>query len=345
MPRDPLEELRRELEEARETLRTIRAGGFDALVIDVGRGEEVFALGGTGRPYRLLVEARAEGGVSYFRAVALDFDGTLADGLVAPATLAALTEARARGIRVIFVTGRIMSELRAVFPQFDDHVDAVVAENGALLVTHGGVRLLAAPIGRAVSAALSGRGVAHRSGQVLVAGAAADEPAVLEVVREVGLDWQLARNRGELMVLPAGVTKGSGLREALGDLGLSPHNTIGVGDAETDHSVLDACEVGVGVANAVDAIRAHADMMLALPDGQGVADLLLGPLLAWACPSPSPPLAGHAGHRRPRRAGNAARLAAQHRRLWRHRAGQVLPGRAVLRTADPPRLLPGRVRP
>jgi hydroxymethylpyrimidine pyrophosphatase-like HAD family hydrolase len=275
-----MKELRLELGEARETLDTIRAGGFDALVIDAGRGEEVFALGGTGRPDQLLVGARADGGAGYFRTVALDFDGTLAEGQVAPATLAALTEARARGVRVILVTGRIMSELRAVFPEVDDHIDAVVAENGALLVTHGGVRLLAAPIGRAVSAALTGRGVAHRSGQVLIAGAAADEPAVLEVVRELGLDCRLVRNRGELMVLPAGVTKGTGLLEALGELGLSPHNAIGVGDGENDHSLLDACEVGVAVANAVDALRAHADMSMSLPDGQGVADLLLGPLVA-----------------------------------------------------------------
>ena len=340
-----MRELRLELDEARETLHAIRAGGFDALVIDAGRGEEVFALGGTGRPDRLLVGAMADGGAGYFRAVALDFDGTLADGQVAPATLAALTEARARGIRVILVTGRIMSELRAVFPEVDEHIDAVVAENGALLVTHGGVRLLAAPVGRAVSAALTGRGVAHRSGQVLIAGAAADEPAALEVVRELGLDCQLIRNRGELMILPAGVTKGTGLLEALGELGLSPHNTIGVGDAENDHSLLDACEVGVAVANAVDALRAHADMMLALPDGEGVADLLAGTAAGRPGAPPSPPLAGHAGHRRRRRAGNAARLAAQHRRLRRHREGQVLPGRADLRTADPPRLLPGRLRP
>ena len=275
-----MRELRLELDEARETLHTIRAGGFDALVIDAGRGEEVFALGGTGRPDRLLVGGIAEGGAGYFRAVALDYDGTLADGQVAPATLAALSQARARGIRVILVTGRIMSELRAVFPEVDEHMDAVVAENGSLLVTHGGVRLLAAPIGRAVSAALTGRGVAHRRGQVLIAGAAADEPAALEVVRELGLDCQLIRNRGELMILPAGVTKGTGLLEALRELGLSPHNTIGVGDAENDHSLLDACEVGVAVANAVDALRAHADMVLARPDGEGVAELIAGPLLA-----------------------------------------------------------------
>jgi hydroxymethylpyrimidine pyrophosphatase-like HAD family hydrolase len=279
-PGDPLEELRRELDEARETLSTIRAGGFDALVIDTGSGEEVFGLSSAGRPYRLLVEGMAEGARGYFRAVASDFDGTLAEGPVAPDTLAALAEARARGIRIILVTGRIMSELRAVFPEVEDHVDAVVAENGALVVTPVGVRLLAAPIGRAVSAALTARGVAHRNGQVLVAGAAADEPAASEVIRELGLDCQLVRNRGELMILPAGVTKGGGLLEALGDLGLSHHNTIGVGDAENDHNLLDVCEVGVAVANAVGAIRGRADMVLALPDGQGVADLLRGPLLA-----------------------------------------------------------------
>jgi hydroxymethylpyrimidine pyrophosphatase-like HAD family hydrolase len=217
---------------------------------------------------------------AYFRVVAIDFDGTLADGAIEPDTLAALAEVRAGQIQVVLVTGRIMTELRAVFPGVDDHVDAVVAEDGAVLVTRGDVRYLAAPVGDAVSDGLSARGIAHRRGLVLVACAAADEQAVWQVIRELGLDCQLVRNRGELMILPAGVTKGTGLLEALGDLGLSPHNAIGVGDAENDHSLLDACEIGVAVANAVDAIRARADAVLALPDGQGVAALLRGPLLA-----------------------------------------------------------------
>lgn len=216
----------------------------------------------------------------YFRAVAVDFDGTLADGSVTPDALIALDEARSRGIRVILVTGRIMEELRAVFPEVDDHVDVIVAENGALVVGPIGVRQLAATVDRAVSEALTTRGVAHRDGQVLVACAASDEPAAMDVIREFGLECQLVRNRDELMIVPAGVTKGSGLLEALGDLGLSHHNTLGVGDAENDHSLLDVCEIGVAVANAVDAIRAHADVVLALPNGQGVADLLRGPLLA-----------------------------------------------------------------
>ena len=51
------------------------------------------------------------------------------------------------------------------------------------------------------------------------------------------------------MILPAWVTKGAGMTEALADMGLSRHNAIGVGDAENDHSLLDACEVGAAVAS------------------------------------------------------------------------------------------------
>jgi hydroxymethylpyrimidine pyrophosphatase-like HAD family hydrolase len=255
---------------------------------------------------------------AYFRAVAIDYDGTLADGRVKPDTLAALAEARARQIRVIVVTGRIMSELQAVFPDAWEHVDAIVAENGAVLATQASVRLLAAPVGRSVSARLDARGVAHRSGQVLVACAAADEPAASEVIRELGLDCRLVRNRGELMILPAGVTKGAGLTEALAEMGLSRHNAVGVGDAENDYSLLDACEIGVAVANAVDAIRVHADVVLSSPDGQGVAELLRGPLLAARLRA-SPPVAACSGNGRPRPAGAAASLAAQPRYLRRHR--------------------------
>jgi hydroxymethylpyrimidine pyrophosphatase-like HAD family hydrolase len=101
---------------------------------------------------------------AYFRAVAIDYDGTLADGRVKPGTFAVLAEARARQIRVIVVTGRILRELQTVFPDAWDHVDAIVAENGAVLATPVGVRLLADPVSCAVSGGLAARGVAHRRG-------------------------------------------------------------------------------------------------------------------------------------------------------------------------------------
>jgi len=219
--------------------------------------------------------------VAYFRAVALDFDGTLAsDGQVSPDALAALDDARARGIRVVLVTGRILDELREAFPSVDVHVDAIVAENGAVLSHDGMMRLLAAPIDLAVGAALTTEGIAWRAGRVLIACSASAETVALGAIDALGLDCQLVRNRSELMILPAGVTKGTGLVEVLGDLGLSVHNTIGVGDAENDHTLLSACELGIAVADAVEALRRHADVILDQPDGAGVASLLRGGLLA-----------------------------------------------------------------
>jgi hypothetical protein len=78
------------------------------------------------------------------------------------------------------------------------------------------------------------------------------------------------------------VTKGSGLVEALAELGVSPHDTIAVGDAENDHSLIDAVEVGVAVANAVPSLAHHADLVLDRADGGGVAQLLDGDIVGGA---------------------------------------------------------------
>ncbi len=55
---------------------------------------------------------------------------------------------------------------------------------------------------------------------------------------------------------------------------------MAVGDAENDLSLLQTCELGVAVANAVDSLRAHADVTLSGADGVGVTELLRGDLLA-----------------------------------------------------------------
>jgi hypothetical protein len=81
------------------------------------------------------------------------------------------------------------------------------------------------------------------------------------------------------MVLPPGVSKGTGLLEALADLGISRHSTVAVGDAENDHSLVESCELGVAVANAVPALQDHADVVLGERAGAGVIELLGGPLV------------------------------------------------------------------
>ena len=66
-----LEDLQRRLEEAEETLRAIRSGEVDALVVAGADGQRVFTLQGAEHPYRTLIESMEQGAVS------LGADGTV----------------------------------------------------------------------------------------------------------------------------------------------------------------------------------------------------------------------------------------------------------------------------
>src|ERR1043165_8862640 len=57
-------ELRRRLEEAEETLRAIREGEVDALVMNGPDGEVVYTLASADYPYRLIIDEMNEGAVS-----------------------------------------------------------------------------------------------------------------------------------------------------------------------------------------------------------------------------------------------------------------------------------------
>ena len=59
-----ISELERRLEEAEETLRAIRQGEVDALVIDDPKGEVIYTLASADYPYRLMIDEMNEGAVS-----------------------------------------------------------------------------------------------------------------------------------------------------------------------------------------------------------------------------------------------------------------------------------------
>jgi hypothetical protein len=216
----------------------------------------------------------------WFQVLACDYDRTLAtDGRVAAETMAALRSLRAQGRRVVLVTGRAFDDLRAVCPQLD-FFDLVVAENGAVLYDPraGEVEDLVERPPPAFVAGLERRGVPVASGRVIVATVTPHETAVLDEIRTLGLELEIIFNREAVMVLPAGVSKASGLRAALRRLGVSRHNVVAVGDAENDHAFLACAGFGVAVANAVPALAAHADWVTAGANGAGVRELVTGPL-------------------------------------------------------------------
>jgi hydroxymethylpyrimidine pyrophosphatase-like HAD family hydrolase len=226
--------------------------------------------------------------MAFFKVVAVDLDGTLTSGgQVSAQAVDAIDQVRRNGLVVVVVTGRIGAELEVEFPQIAGRVDALLLENGAVAVIDGTTRALSEPADRALDDALADRGVPYRRGEVLVAVDGEHAATVVEVIGQLGLDCQIIRNRAALMVLPAGVTKGTGLGAVLAEMNLSPHNTVAVGDAENDLSLLGMAEIGAAVADAVPSLRQHADLVLDQPDGAGVAELLTGPYLSGArrwCP-------------------------------------------------------------
>jgi hydroxymethylpyrimidine pyrophosphatase-like HAD family hydrolase len=202
------------------------------------------------------------------RALALDYDGTLAeDGVLHPHARAAIEEARRRGLVVVLVTGRILADLRQHLGDLE-LFDAVVAENGAVVAYPHAERTShsSAHCPAGLVELLRARGVETRVGECVVETAASACQAVLQAVRELELPLALHFNRGRLMVLPLAISKATGLQLALRTMRLSPHNAIGVGDAENDHELLAVCEIGAAVAWGSRALQEAADCVI---EGRG----------------------------------------------------------------------------
>ncbi len=196
-----------------------------------------------------------------FSVLALDYDGTLAEhGRLDPDVRSAIGEARARGIAVIVVTGRILEDLREVSGDLS-WADAYVCENGAVIALPGGdPRMLCPAVSPQLQRAIESAGVTCTAGRCIIEADAADAPRILSIVRALELPLALHFNRNRLMVLPHGVCKSSGLREVLRFFRLSGHNALAIGDAENDHDLLQACEVGAAVAWGSPALLRAADL-------------------------------------------------------------------------------------
>jgi HAD superfamily hydrolase (TIGR01484 family) len=210
-------------------------------------------------------------------ALACDYDETLASaGKIGSQALNALLRFKARGGKVILVTGRELDDLRKVCPRFD-LFDFIVAENGAVLFrpATAHTRTLAAPPPDSFVQALRQQGVKPLSvGLAIVATTREHFVVARETIARMELDLDLIFNRSSLMMLPPGVNKGTGLRLALDALQLSPQNVAGVGDAENDDAFLAICGYYVAVANAIPMIQEAADLVTDRDHGAGVAEVI-----------------------------------------------------------------------
>lgn len=206
-----------------------------------------------------------------------DYDGTLATGgTVSDATADAIRRLRKSGRHAILATGRRLDDFLSICP-FVDLFSYVVAENGALAYEPRTreTTLLAEPLpDRFINAVQDEKIAPLEIGSVILATRVPNQERMLGIIQELGLELKITFNRTAVMILPTGINKASGTKYALRKLGLSPHEIVGVGDSENDHSLLQLAECPVAVANALDAIKEVAAFVTKSPAGEGVVELI-----------------------------------------------------------------------
>jgi hydroxymethylpyrimidine pyrophosphatase-like HAD family hydrolase len=213
----------------------------------------------------------------HFLAIASDYDGTLADdGNITAATWGAVERLQASGRKLILVTGRPFHSLLHVLPRLEEF-DGIVAENGAVLycpVKRKTVQLSAKLPGSLVEQLQLRKVEPLWIGEVILATRTENAEEVFEAVRHLDFGIGLVTNNNTIMMLPAGVSKATGLAAALAELGIPAQRVVSIGDGENDRVLFEFTGCSVAVANASTIVKKTADLVTEATAGGGFIELV-----------------------------------------------------------------------
>ncbi|MEM3852203.1 MAG: HAD hydrolase family protein [Methanomassiliicoccales archaeon] len=203
-------------------------------------------------------------------AVATDYDRTLTtpDLVLRPETVETVRRARSRGLKVIIVSGRKIDFLQRTSAYFGG-LDALVGENGGVVQTASGMKLLSRETGERIAHLLQSKNVPFEKGMVI----SYVDGEYVEAAREAIKGYPFAKlimNVGAGMVVPSDVGKEVGLRAALAELGVDESRTVVAGDGENDVSLFDIKGLKVALSNSVQTLKEKADIRMELEGGRGL---------------------------------------------------------------------------
>jgi hypothetical protein len=213
----------------------------------------------------------------HLTALATDGDGTLLeDGKMSDRTATAIGRARTAGVSILLVTGETKDELEK-FPR-PELIDFIVAENGALLLDPK-AKLKETLLGKTppveLLARLKAAGLKDLTvGHSIISLDTRHEALVNEIVESLNCGWRVIRNRHDVMLLPPGIDKASGLKAALRHLNIASEQVVAVGDAENDYAMFKFARVGVAVSSAVQFLKKRADHVTRGGAGDGIVELI-----------------------------------------------------------------------
>ena len=208
-------------------------------------------------------------------AIVCDYDRTLTDEslVLSENAVTSLKSARKDGIKVFIASGRRLPFLVDVTAG-RGFVDAIIAENGAVIYDPAdGTKILLGEGLEELKSAFAGVDFVEVE-EVIVATTRPCLEDVKEIIRRNDLSVDIELNRDDVMIMPKGVDKGSGIVKAAEIYGINRENLACIGDAENDLKMFGVAGVKVAVANAVDALKDEADIVCSEPYGDGVKEFV-----------------------------------------------------------------------
>ncbi len=206
---------------------------------------------------------------------AFDYDGTLASaGEVLPKTYQTLQKLVDQGHTLALVTGRVISDLLNVFPQLTIF-DQVIGENGSILydpkkqtksyLTHS--------ISQDLITELKTQRIEPLSiGECIASTHTLNKERVSAILKKMDSPHHLILNGASLMILPQGISKGSGLQTYLKHINIPNNQVVCAGDAENDLDFFKVCAYRIAVQNAISPLKEIADFVTSQSEGSGVCE-------------------------------------------------------------------------
>jgi len=209
-----------------------------------------------------------------------DYDGTLTYESTEVPQVARDALKRVRELKLAtlgIISGRDLAFLQRVDRQLSNVFSFLIAENGAISYFEDLKKkeVLGKDWSLRARDVLANSGIPMHFAEVMFATSIENASKVSEVLSKSHLEAKLVPNRDSLMVLPPDVDKGTGVAATVQHFGTTRRLFVTCfGDGENDLALFAPADLGVAVANAVDALKKIADVVTENPGGYGVAEYL-----------------------------------------------------------------------
>jgi hydroxymethylpyrimidine pyrophosphatase-like HAD family hydrolase len=116
--------------------------------------------------------------------------------------------------------------------------------------------------------------VGYDAGDVVISVNVKHEKELESALASAGTTFHVIKNIASLMILPPGVSKGTGMSWLRKVYGVSLEETAGIGDAENDLVMRSHCGLLGAVRNALPAMKGQADYVTEGEYGEGLAEFI-----------------------------------------------------------------------